>query len=247
MAAQPLTPSTDTKATITAYLHSKNLPPNPTWLQSFLSSTSSANRPNTPILAQQKTALFRILSTDLTTSVQPSSQSGLLPADVSSPEVKERVLAGPITVQVLDIEDIGRSCWSQVETLEAQERGEMTKGREVIRVVPDEERNNPEATPTPSSTTSGPHKLLLQDPGGRKVCGFELTPIPGIDIQQMSIGAKLVLKNVIVARGVALLEPKGVEVLGGKVEAWDKKWRAERKEVLRRKAGMGMLGGNGDG
>lgn len=38
-------------------------------------------------------------------------------------------------VQVLDVEDIGRSRWSQLEDIEAAERGETTKGREIIRVV----------------------------------------------------------------------------------------------------------------
>lgn len=41
------------------------------------------------------------------------------------------------------------------------------------------------------------------------------------------------------ARGVVLLEPRCVEVLGGKVDAWDRKWREERKKVLKEKAGMG--------
>lgn len=53
----------------------------------------------------------------------------------------------------------------------------------------------------------------------------------------LSIGAKLVLKDFIVARGVAMLTPKSVEVLGGKVEVWDKKWKAERKKVLKERAG----------
>lgn len=210
------------------------------------------NRPNTPILAQQKTALFRILSADLTTSVQPN-QSGLLPTDVSGPETKERVILGSISVQVLDIEDIGHSRWSQVETLEAQDRGEMTKGREIIRVVDDEDSHDPDARTrtqqrTAMSATGGPHKLLLQDSQGTKIYAFEVTSVNGIGVQQMSIGAKLVLRNVVVARGMALLEPKSVEVLGGKVEVWDKKWRAERKEVLKRKAGLGLEGeGEGSG
>ena len=54
----------------------------------------------------------------------------------------------------------------------------------------------------------------------------------------MSIGAKLVLRDVLVARGLLLLEPKNVEIVGGKVDAWDKKWREDRKRVLKEKAGM---------
>jgi RecQ-mediated genome instability protein 1 len=52
-----------------------------------------------------------------------------------------------------------------------------------------------------------------------------------------TIGTKLVLRNVNVARGMLLLTPSNVEVLGGKIDAWDKKWRDERKGVLKGKAG----------
>jgi RecQ-mediated genome instability protein 1 len=144
-------------------------------------------------------------------------------------------------VQILDIEDIGHSRWSQVENIEAHERGEMTKGREIIRVVDDEtntDPNNAAVSNATSTTSSGPHKLLLQDAKGTKAYAFEMEAVSGISVQQLAIGAKLVLRDVMVARGVIMLEPKGVEVLGGKVDAWDRKWRAERKETLKRKAGM---------
>ncbi len=37
-------------------------------------------------------------------------------------------------MQVLDIEDMSRSRWEQVEELEAIERGEQTRGREIVRL-----------------------------------------------------------------------------------------------------------------
>ena len=196
-------------------------------------------RLSTPVVALQKTALFRILSCDLTTSVQVSTQNSNLPNGISSPEVKERKLPGPITVQVLEFEDVGHSRWSQVENLEAIERGETTKGREIIRVVPDETNTDPNHT-SETAASSGPHKLLLQDSQGTKIYAFELEAVNGIGVTQLSIGAKLVLRNVVVARGVVMLEPEAVELLGGKIEAWDKKWRSERKDLLTRKAGMSI-------
>jgi RecQ-mediated genome instability protein 1 len=66
---------------------------------------------------------------------------------------------------------------------------------------------------------------------------LDLRNVQGVDVG-MSIGAKLVLRDVSVARGVIMLEPRCVEVLGGKVDAWDRKWREERKKVLKEKAGM---------
>jgi RecQ-mediated genome instability protein 1 len=141
----------------------------------------------------------------------------------------------------MDIEDIGRSRWSQVEALEAQERGETTKGREVVRVLPADDGGEAAAGGSAAggqSSSAGPHKLLLQDAKGTKVYGLEVRGIQGVSVG-MSIGAKLILRDFEVARGVIMLEPRCVEVLGGKVDAWDRKWREERKKVLKEKAGMG--------
>ncbi|KAK5126475.1 hypothetical protein LTR85_010711 [Meristemomyces frigidus] len=218
----------DVAASISAFLASKHVPPTQAWMNGFMSTI----RLNTPIVALQKTALFRLLATDITTSITKSPAS-CFAANITDPQVKEKHVRGPITVQVLDIEDIGRSRWSQVEAIEAQERGETTKGREVIRVVPDE--NSSDAATQTESKSSGPHKLLLQDAYGMHVYAMELTPINGVGVQ-MAIGAKLVLKDFIVARGVLLLEPRNVEMLGGKADTWDKKWREDRKKVLKEKA-----------
>ena len=223
--------SNEVKSAITEYLRSKNMPPTKAWLQNFMPSI----RLNTPIVALQKTALFRLLSTDLTTCVQATPNS-VFPSGTSSPEVKEKRLPGPIAVQVLDIEDVGHSRWSQVESLEAQERGETTKGQEIVRVVPDENSSDPNHAPETASS-SGSHKLLLQDANGTKLYGFELESVNGFGVQ-MSMGSKLMLRDVAVSRGVILLNPKSVDLLGGKVDVWDKQWRSERTEVLKRKAGL---------
>ncbi|KAK6443040.1 hypothetical protein LTR95_000754 [Oleoguttula sp. CCFEE 5521] len=221
----------DIRTSIATHLASKNVPPTPAWLASFLPSI----RTSTPLQALQKTALFRILATDITTSLATIPATSL-PANIANAAVKELRLPGPIVVQVLDIEDIGHSRWSQFEALEAQERGETRRGHEVIRVIPEEGN-----VPAPVNASAGPHKLLLQDGKGTKVYGFEMRDVGGVNVG-MGIGAKLVLRGVTVARGVVMLEPGGVEVLGGKVEAWDKKWREERKEVLKQQAGVGLGG-----
>jgi len=140
---------------------------------------------------------------------------------------------GPIACQVLDVEDIGRSRWSQVEALEAAERGEGTKGREVIRVIPSDEQGGDRD----AYVSFGPHKLLVQDVQGTRMYGVELQTIEGINVS-MSIGTKLVLKDVTVARGVILLEPQSVNVLGGKIEQLHKEWRETRKERLKVAVGM---------
>ena len=219
-------------AEIANALAAKHIPPTQQWLQHF----SQSIRLNTPIQALQRTAEFRLLGTDITSSVQSTARS-VFPAGIASPEVKEQRILGPVPVQVLDIEDVGRSRWSQVEAIEMEERGETRKGHEVIRVVPDEDNADPASTTNSGAGgPSGPHKLLLQDTKGNKAYAFELESVNGIDASP-SIGAKLVLRDFVVARGVIMLTARGTEVLGGKIDAWDKKWKEDRKKVLKEKAG----------
>jgi len=235
-ATNTATSTSDLATAISTHLTSKALPPTQAWLTTFLPTI----KPTTPLPALQKTALFRLLASDLTASIQTSPATTFPPATISDASIKDQRLPGPVAVQVLDVEDIGRSRWSQVEALEAQERGETTKGREVVRVLPTDEGGaggDAAAAAATGSQSAGPHKLLLQDAKGTKVYGLELRSVQGVNVG-MSIGAKLVLRDFSVARGVILLEPRCVEVLGGKVDAWDRKWREERKKVLKEKAGM---------
>ncbi|CAD0106958.1 unnamed protein product [Aureobasidium uvarum] len=219
------------QSAVKTFLESKGLSATQAWIDTFISSS----RQGLPLPALQKTALFRILASDLTSSIKATPTNTLSPNALNS-TVKELRVPDSIPVQVLDIEDIGRSAWSQVEAIEAQERGETTKGREVIRVVPGEEADPARDGTAPIIKSNGPHKLLLQDAKGTKIYGFEVTDVDGIDLN-LSIGAKLILKNMTIARGVVLLDPNSTQLLGGKVDVWDKAWRAGRKESLKAKVG----------
>jgi RecQ-mediated genome instability protein 1 len=221
---------------------SKSLPVSPSWLSNFLASTSQQQQ-RAPLSALTQTALFRILASNFTESLSTSTPSALLPGNVSDPTVKERRIPGPVPVQVLDIEDIGSSLWSQVEAIERVERGETVRGREIVRNVDvgggDEgsdlnpsNRANTEPGNSRASTSNGPHRLVLQDAAGTKVIALELKPVEGIAIGKLPIGAKLLLRNTIVARGMVLLSPETVTLLGGKIEAMDTAWRRGRKESL---------------
>lgn len=132
-------------------------------------------------------------------------------------------------VQVLQVEDMSKSRWEQIEAIEALERGEGTKGREIIRVAPTEEN---EENDDNINRSGGPHKLLLQDAKGERIFGIELRIVEGVGLG-MSIGAKLVLRNASVARGVVLLEPTTTTMLGGKIEELHKAWKENRKNDLR--------------
>jgi RecQ-mediated genome instability protein 1 len=214
---------------LSVHLLSKGLIPTQAWITSFLAS----QRTSVPLPALKQTALFRLVQTDITTTLQTSSPS-TFPSGIHDAGIQERRLPGPLPVQVLDVEDIGRSRWSQVEALEAEERGETTKGREIIRVIPGEQDDS--SVPT-SQISSGPYKLTLQDAQGTSVYGIELASVVGIGMN-MNIGAKLVLKDVLVARGVLLLEPNTVTVLNGKIDELHKKWKEKRKDALRAAAGV---------
>jgi RecQ-mediated genome instability protein 1 len=211
-------------AELMQHLAAKHLHPKPAWLQSFLKTT----RPNTALAALKQTCLFRLLATDITSSLDQPAAS-VLPADVLKGQVQSRHLAGPIICQVLDIEDIGQSRWSQVEAIEARERGEMTKGREIVRVIEPEDDDSSE--PAAPAQSRGPFKLLLQDAKGAQIYALDLRGTEGINTN-MSMGAKLLLRNIEVRRAVLMLEPGNVQTLGGKLEALDKAWKAGRKDRL---------------
>lgn len=77
------------------------------------------------------------------------------------------------------------------------------------------------------------HRLVLQDAAGTKTVAIELERVEGIDIDKMSIGAKMVLKRgATVARGIILMESATTIVLGGKIETMHREWKEGRKARL---------------
>ncbi|KAJ5725877.1 uncharacterized protein N7483_007234 [Penicillium malachiteum] len=219
---------------------SKGLCVSPAWLNNFLSSSTQRN---IPASALTKTALFRVLASDFRESLSKNPTS-VLPDDVYNPHICERRLQGPIPVQIVDIEDIGSSLWSQVEAIERVERGESIRGREIVRTInvgedaEAAENNGTGATQgatgntNSSGTSGGPHRLILQDSAGTKVVAIEMQRIEGLTLEKISIGAKFLLRGVTAARGMLLLDPGCATLLGGKIEALDKPWKDGRKARL---------------
>ncbi|EGO55000.1 hypothetical protein NEUTE1DRAFT_46068 [Neurospora tetrasperma FGSC 2508] len=261
---------------LTTDSHTTSLPiPSLSWLTTLIPSTTSRNIPPLPSLLA--TARLRLLSSDLSTpglldpsyvsshSFPPSLTSGHHP---TTGYPKDQTLPQDVLVQVLDIVNLSRSKWEVVEELESIERGEQTRGREVIRLPTTS--NNPDdpndgvdmgdggtqTQPTTTTTTAqqqaaaqakerknATHKLTLQDPSGQRLFALELKRIEEIAVPQFfngkmvggtPIGCKLLLKKgTKVARGVVLLEPGMVKVLGGRVEGWGKVWERGRLERVR--------------
>ncbi|KAK5682063.1 hypothetical protein LTS12_029221, partial [Elasticomyces elasticus] len=163
------------KSQIASQLQStKSLSISSSWLDSFVASSSASLQRNVPISALTQTALFRVLASDFRDTLTAKDPSSLLPVDIFNVNVKERRLAGPIPLQVLDIEDIGTSLWSQVEARE----------------------NNTGV----GDNSNGPHRVILQDAAGIRAVAIELHRIHGLAIGKLQIGAKLILRDATIAR-----------------------------------------------
>ncbi|KAL2151317.1 hypothetical protein VTH82DRAFT_6415 [Thermothelomyces myriococcoides] len=119
-----------------ASLSTTSIPvPSLSWLEALAGSRS----PAPPLASLLATARARLLASDLTTPglVDERWAAGhSLPAGLPQTHAgaRETPLPRDVVVQVLDIEDVTRSRWEQVEALEALARGEGTRGREIIRL-----------------------------------------------------------------------------------------------------------------
>ncbi|KAH8174789.1 recQ mediated genome instability protein [Sarocladium implicatum] len=230
----------DTTAQLRSSVISLSLPPPSS---EFLTTLTTSRSPPPPLPSLIATAKARLLAADLTSS-SLIDQSAIAILPESAVQAKEVTLPRNVHVQILDIEDIAHSRWSQADELEAVERGETTRGREVIRVRAEDEQsgNGNSATTTP---TTGPgnalHRLVVQDRAGKKMYAIELKRVPGLDIRKTSIGEKMMLRSgTVIARGTILLTPENTVLLGGKIEAWHKTWAEGRLNRLKAAARGGL-------
>ncbi|KAI1505029.1 hypothetical protein F5X99DRAFT_301365 [Biscogniauxia marginata] len=229
-----------------------------TWIQSAMPTRN----PLPPLPALMATVKTRFLATDLTHPGLLEAPAPSFPTNISNLEAKQTSLTHDILVQVLDIDNLSKSKWEQVEELEAIARGEQTRGREIIRLptgnededgIGDTQSVASERPPAPGrggggsaaananvngASKSSTHRLVLQDCKGQKAYGLELRRIEKIGIGTLNIGEKLLLKRgATVARGMVLLDPTNCVVLGGKVEAWQRAWTEGRLARLREAVG----------
>ncbi|KAI1137712.1 hypothetical protein F5Y05DRAFT_385979 [Hypoxylon sp. FL0543] len=252
--------SADLAVQIRASLTSQGLPtPSLAWIQSAMPNRN----PLPPLPALVATIKTRLLAADLTNPALLELPAPSFPPNLGSPEVQESRLTRDIPVQVLDIDNLSKSKWQQVEELESIARGEQTRGREIIRLPTSnqgEEDDGSVSENTPAATgrnaaanantangaatsSSGTHRLVLQDCRGQKIHGLELRRIERIGIGTLNIGEKMMLKSgTKVARGVVLLEPATCVILGGKVEAWQKAWVDGRLTRLKEAVGADARG-----
>lgn len=253
--------SADLAAQIRLALQSLSFPlPSVPWLTSLVASRN----PPPPLPSLIATAKARLLATDLTTPQLLDPSSPCLPSTVTGGgETREARLPVDVVVQVLDVENLSKSRWEQVEELEAIARGEQRTGRRIVRLPARNEDEDgdggqgdiidagPSTGPgsnaaqrsqqpqAPAAATAhGTHRLVVQDWRGTQLFAVELKPVPRVGVGVTSLGEKMVLRaGSVVARGTILLEPATCVVLGGKVEAWQAAWVAGRLEKLKEAVG----------
>ncbi|KKA28876.1 hypothetical protein TD95_000271 [Thielaviopsis punctulata] len=216
------------------------------WARSFLSAQKITSPPPKsklpPLIESARTA---ILAADLTAPnfLDASLVSGFPPPATFAADVQEASLPADVIVQVLDIEDLTRSRWDQVQELEAVERGEMRKGREIIRAPVDDDeaggasggrKKTHASTEGATGRDTATHRLVLQDHTGFQAFALEFSRIRALGVGTTTIGAKLLISaGARVARGMILLEPANCAVLGGGVASWHAKWVEEKKKRLK--------------
>lgn len=238
----------DTSGQLRASLIAQNLPTPST---AFLNSLITARNPPPPLPSLLASAKARLLACDLSnanpsSSIIDDSLAGY-PSGVEDVHSEETTFSRQIHVQVIDVENLSSSRWEQIEELEAIEKGERTRGREIIRVTDDEEsdgrnpgdqQRTPAHSTTATSAANAVHRLVLQDRHGKRLYAVELQRIPKIGIGKTIIGEKILLKaGTKVARGSILLELDKCILLGGKIDAWHEKWTADRLKRLKSAVG----------
>ncbi|CAI4214708.1 unnamed protein product [Parascedosporium putredinis] len=220
-------------AQLTTSLQQSSFPlPSPTLITTLLSSHPQPTLPR--LLAQAKS---HVLTSNLTTPSLLDHSVPIFPAPLLGPDSPDARLPFDVPAQIVDVEDLSRSRWEQVEEMERIERGEMTKGRAVVRV---EEREDGDgdgggggggggasgslassanavssaaAATRAARRTNATHRIVLQDRSGRRVYGLELVRMDRLGVGVTRIGKR------------------------GYVETEEKKWLAERLKILREAIG----------
>lgn len=239
----------DLSSQLRAAILSQSLPvPSP----SLLTSLTTSRNPPPPLPSLVATAKARLLACDLTSSTLLDSPAASLPLSIGDAHAKDTRLPRDVHVQVVDVENLSLSVWEQVEELEAVERGERTRGREVVRVTAEDDdgitggnegsqtqtTTQRRATATATAGKNATHRLTLQDCNGKRVFALEMRRMDRIGIGKTCMGEKLLLKaGTAVARGTVLLTPDLCVFLGGKIEAWQKAWMEGRLARLREAVG----------
>jgi hypothetical protein len=154
-------------------------------------------------------------------SVQ-QAYSRVIPTEILTE--RDTTLAGTVLVQIIDIYDIAISKYRKLEILEETDSSNTDRLRRTITNVTD-----PSDQIQPQNASL--HKLVLQDSAGTLIYAIEYKKVAGLS-EYSQLGCKLLLTNMKFQRGVALLEPDSVKVLGGSIPSMNVNRQQRRRDQL---------------
>ncbi|KAG4305340.1 hypothetical protein PORY_001510 [Pneumocystis oryctolagi] len=182
------------------YVHS-------TWVEQIFQKHVFSNNEQ---LEEQMMYLF--LNTDIKKTLTMRS---CLPENIF--DQHNNVLPGPYCLQVIQIQDIGISLFNQLEYLEQFDDSGHLK---LFNIINDDGAidydDDDLAENNDKCVMKKMIKLLLEDASGVCVWANEYKPMKDIHLK-MSLGSKILLRNVLVLRGVLVLVPESTTFLGGQV------------------------------
>ncbi|KTW30182.1 hypothetical protein T552_00661 [Pneumocystis carinii B80] len=189
------------------FLESKSLYVHLNWIEETLHQIDASL--NNKELEQQ--ILQCLLNSDIKKALTPQS---CLPIDIF--DQHNQVLPGPYCLQIIHVQDIGISIFNQLEYLEQFDDSGNIKSYNIIRnnlSDVDDDDDIPDINNSPPKKFC---KLILEDSSGLCVWAIEHKPIKEIHVA-INLGAKILLKNILVLRGVLILNPSNLTFLGGEI------------------------------
>lgn len=216
----------DTGALISKYLFDKHIRVDPEWTDSLVQHLEREGQTGGISTEVCELAVLHFLNSDIQLSLD-TAESLLLPQAKHDDKL---TIKGPLILQIVSCQEIGSSLSSQLEALDAYEERLKPLDRRLVLPTGDEvefdlDTTNRANEPRQSDISMDilvPKKtcrLLLEDAAGNRCYALEQKPIPEIKIG-MSLGAKLVVQDVLFVLGVMMLRPYKCTFLGGSVAHW---------------------------
>ncbi|GAA5965877.1 hypothetical protein JCM21900_004935 [Sporobolomyces salmonicolor] len=230
---------------------------NPEWLEACVEYLQQNDPSATTTQGLIKAVEVQLLSSDLSTSVLPApGRRGQLTTLHTATSPDQLLFPGgakkAVLFQVQAVDDVAHSASSLLETLKekrearkvAAKGGGGAGGRNMNfddeGSEDDEAQTKVLAGEKVASYPRGSGKLVLSD-GETEVKSFELQRINGLGLEEIKLGAKLLVHDVPFIDGVMLLTPENVILKGYEVEELEQVAESALENLLRARLDMEPL------